>query len=285
MSMENSEVSEKRQPLGALPPLEPAPLSGRSLELEQTDRKFCSSLARGLTLLQAFQMRAGPLSNKELTEITGIPKPSVSRLSHTLRELGYLRLRETDGRYELSLATLSLGYPLLSQSRVRHVAHDFMTRLASEHDCTVMLAEREGLSMVIVDERAGLSSATMRLDIGASIEIAKSAIGRAYLAGLSAQERAPILEALAAKYGDAWPDLEGRIEDARLQVSQKGYCIVESEWHRDTRSVAAPLVNGNHVMVLGCGAPIFSISREAFQDKIGPHLVHVAGALAKLIDR
>jgi DNA-binding IclR family transcriptional regulator len=268
------------------PRLQPVPPSGRSIEeLERSDRQFVSSLGRGMRLLQAFQVRPGPLSNKELTEITGIPKPTVSRLSHTLCELGYLRLREQDGQYELSLAVLSLGYPLLNQSRVRHVAHDFMTRLAADHDCTVMLAEREGNAMVVVDERAGYSSNTMRIDVGASIEIVRSAIGRAYLAGLPQRKCDEVLEEMRPSYEAEWPLLLAKVTEAKQQIEQRGFCLVESEWHRDTRSVAAPLINGNHVMVLGCGAPIFAVPRETFETQIGPHLVHVAGALARLIDR
>ena len=54
------------------------------------DRKFVTALARGLDVLRAFQTRIGPMSNKELSEVTGIPKPTISRLTFTLKELGYL---------------------------------------------------------------------------------------------------------------------------------------------------------------------------------------------------
>ena len=37
------------------------------------DRKFVTALARGLDVLRAFQTRIGPMSNKELSEVTGIP--------------------------------------------------------------------------------------------------------------------------------------------------------------------------------------------------------------------
>lgn len=251
---------------------------------EVADRKFVTALGRGFDVLRAFQLRAGSLSNKEIAELTGIPKPTVSRLTHTLGRLGYLRQRDADGRYELSLAILSLGYPLLSGSRVRHVAHDFMTRLAAAHDCTVMLAAREGLAMVIIDERSGPSSTTMRVDVGARIEIARSAVGRAYLSGCSDDERRELLSQLKRYHGAEWPDLEPRVLAAIEDYRQRGFCLVEGEWLRDTRSVAAPLVNQGTVMVLGCGAPLFAVTHDVFENQIGPHLVHVAGALSKFID-
>lgn len=146
---------------------------------------------------------------------------------------------------------------MLSGSRVRHVAHDFMTKLAAAHDCTVMLAARDGLAMVVVDERSGPSSTTMRVDVGARIEISRSAIGRAYLAGTSEEEQRTLLAELKRHHGAEWRELEPRVLGAIEEFRKRGFCLVEGEWRRDTRSVAAPLVNQGTVMVLGCGSPLF----------------------------
>jgi len=102
------------------------PLSNRempfSLKLEpafdadKSDRKFVATLAKGLDLLRTFQTRIGPLSNKELVALTGYPKATVSRMTYTLVETGYLQ-QNRDGRFEISARVLSLGYPLLVGQR------------------------------------------------------------------------------------------------------------------------------------------------------------------------
>ena len=276
---QRSGTSESRAALRTLPLLGMPSLA----ELEE-DPKFVTALGRGFELLRAFQFRVGPLSNKELSEVTGIPKPTVSRLTHTLRRMGLLRQRPQDGRYELSLAVLSLGYPLLSGSRIRHVAHDFMTQLAASHDCTVMLAARDGLAMVVIDERCGPSNTTMRVDVGARIEIPRSAIGRAYLCGISVDERRSLMKEFARLYGSEWKQIEPRVLAGLEDLTANGFCLVEGEWQRDTRSVATPVVQSGSVMVLGCGAPTFAVPREVFVQTIGPHLVHVANSLRKFVD-
>ncbi|MDH3232081.1 MAG: helix-turn-helix domain-containing protein, partial [Alphaproteobacteria bacterium] len=53
------------------------------------DRQFVTALARGLEVLRAFQ-EGGPLGNQEIARRTGLPKPTVSRLTHTLKQLGYI---------------------------------------------------------------------------------------------------------------------------------------------------------------------------------------------------
>ncbi len=54
------------------------------------DRQFVTALARGLDILRAFHAGEGMLGNQEIAHRTGLPKPTVARLTHTLTELGYL---------------------------------------------------------------------------------------------------------------------------------------------------------------------------------------------------
>ena len=244
---------------------------------QEPDRKFITALARGLEVLRAFQSCIGPMSNKDLSEATGVPKPTITRLTYTLMKLGYLRQTGRNGKYELGPGVLSLGYPLLSGSRIRHVAHDHMAELAKLGGCTVALAARDQLSMVFIDEYCGNTSTTLRVDVGARIEMANSAIGRAYLAGVSDAERQQLFSQLAELYKDEWHELKDRIQDAIQQVRERGFCLVDREWRKSTRTVAAPLVStdGKTVMAMSCGGPTFSVSLESLEQDLGPRLVHI----------
>ncbi|MFQ5660232.1 MAG: IclR family transcriptional regulator [Gammaproteobacteria bacterium] len=245
---------------------------------ENHDGKFVTALARGLDVLRAFQSCNGAMSNKELAQTTGIPKPTICRLTYTLKQLGFLTQPRRNGKYELSAGVLSLGYPLLSGLRIRHIAHDHMTELAKISGCTVALASRVKLNMVYVDECYGNSSTTLRVDIGARIELARSSIGRAYLAGIKQDEREQLFEQLEHVYGDGWPQLKQRILDAILQIDEHGFCLVDREWRHDTRTIAVPLISqdGNTVMAMSCGGPTFSVSREMLEQDLGPRLVHIS---------
>src|SRR5690606_20818969 len=54
------------------------------------DRKFITALARGLDVLSVFRPDDRLLGNQEIAARTGLPKPTVSRLTYTLTKLGYL---------------------------------------------------------------------------------------------------------------------------------------------------------------------------------------------------
>ena len=198
-------------------------------------------------------------------------------MTFTLKELGYLTQASRNSKYELAPGILSLGYPLLSGLRIRHVAHDHMAELAKIGGCTVALASRDQLSMVFVDEYCGNSATTLRVDVGARIEIARSAIGRAYLAGISEELRLVLFDKLADVYGEDWTELKSRIDSCIQQVRTRGFCMVDREWRKDTRTVAVPLVSpdGLSVMAMSCGGPTFAITTEMLEQDIGPRLVHI----------
>jgi DNA-binding transcriptional ArsR family regulator len=83
-------------------------------EDESHDRQFVNALARGLEILRCFRPGEIYLTNTELAKRTGLPKPTISRLTHTLTRLGYLEYSEDQGRYQLGSGVLALGYSLLS---------------------------------------------------------------------------------------------------------------------------------------------------------------------------
>src|SRR5689334_4536435 len=73
------------------------------------DRQFVNALARGLELLRCFRPGEVYLTNTELARRTGMPKPTISRLSYTLTKLGYLSYSAEQGKYQLGSGVLALG--------------------------------------------------------------------------------------------------------------------------------------------------------------------------------
>jgi DNA-binding IclR family transcriptional regulator len=256
-------------------------------EAHTQDRKFVWALARGLEILRAFRPGQGPLGNSELSELTNLPKATVSRLTYTLKELGYLTFIKRLGKYEPSPSILALGYPVLSNLRVRQVAHEYMQQLASHANASVALASRDRLCMIYVDACSSNAITTLRLDIGSRVQMGMTAIGRAFLAGISEAERDYIFSKLQKVHGADWPDVKARIDDAVAQVADRGFCYVDSEWKRDVRAVGVPLLSadGTTVMAMNCGGPAFALDPQQLQEDFGPRLVHLCRSIGPMIGR
>ncbi|WP_245999350.1 helix-turn-helix domain-containing protein [Paracoccus methylarcula] len=61
------------------------------------DRNFVTAIARGFEVLRCFRLDETTLTNQEIAGRTGLPKPTVSRLTYTLCKLGYLVQSDAKG--------------------------------------------------------------------------------------------------------------------------------------------------------------------------------------------
>ena len=80
---------------------------------DKNDRQFVTALARGLELLRCFTPQRPYLGNQDLSQLTGLPKGTITRLTYTLVKLGYLKQSINSSKYQLSAFLLVFGFSLL----------------------------------------------------------------------------------------------------------------------------------------------------------------------------
>lgn len=230
------------------------------------DRQFSMNLARGLQVLRAFTGDAPILGNREISERTGLPRPTVSRLTYTLVLLGYLSRVQALQKFRLGAGVLSVGHPLLVSLTVRQVARPCMLRLAERTGATVNLGMRDRLNVVYVDTvRADHSNGHLP-DIGSSRPLMTTAMGRALLAGADPQERTAILNSLKV-HQPATHASELALWQADFErYLACGHTLSTGEWRRDVHAVAVPLRQpaGNDRVALNC-----TLSAHRLQDGNG----------------
>src|SRR5512138_2287999 len=128
---------------------------------EENDRQSVRALARGLEILRCFKPGDRFLGNQEISQRTGLPKPTVSRLTYTLTGLGYLNYSEKFGKYYLGTAVLSLGYTMLANMDVRRIARPFMRDLAEYAQASVSLGVQDRLNMIYAEAYRSSSTVTL----------------------------------------------------------------------------------------------------------------------------
>jgi DNA-binding IclR family transcriptional regulator len=247
--------------------------------LSKADRHFVTALSRGLELLACFRHGERMLGNQELARRCGLPKSTVSRLTHTLTKLGYLVYVEESAKYSLGTATLSLGSAMLARLDILKLAHPHMQELADFSQAMVSLGTRDRLSMIYIDVVRGPAAITLSLDLGSRIQIATSAMGRAYLTAVPEAERLDILERVRELAADGrWPDLETGVEQAQKDIHTLGVCCSFGEWQADVNAIAVPVRPGGGLppMAINCGAPAYIVSKEFLLEKVRPRLVALA---------
>ncbi|HCE8447580.1 TPA: IclR family transcriptional regulator [Pseudomonas aeruginosa] len=250
------------------------PMQEKDEELK--DRQFVTALARGLELLRCFTPRESLLGNQELAKKTGLPKPTVSRLTHTLTRLGYLRHLPHSGKYQLEVGGMSFGYAMLSNLSIRALARPLMEEMAGYAKAAVAMAARDRLSMVYLDVVHGEANLTMRRQVGSHLSLHRSAIGRACLAAMPEDEREFILGHIRKRHPEDWPEVRKGLERAFRDYADYGFCLSLGEWQRDVNAVGVALHHESHgLLAFNCGGPSFHLKREKLEDDIGPRLLHM----------
>ncbi|WP_262500153.1 IclR family transcriptional regulator [Pseudomonas sp. EZ-C24] len=109
------------------------------------------SLERGLDILRAFRPGSEHLSNGDLSEITGLSKSTVSRLTQTLVRSGFLDYDTVEGGYRLAPSILGMAHSMYHGSFLLQVATPLMTQIAREHQVNVGLAAADGDEMIYLE--------------------------------------------------------------------------------------------------------------------------------------
>lgn len=240
------------------------------------DRYLITALARGLSVLSAFKPGDETLTNLELARRTGLAKATVTRLTHTLRYLGYLSSCSETGRFRLHPHVLSLGYPVLANLGIRQMARPAMQELADYSGGTVSLGARDTLHIIFVERVRNRSVVTLPLDVGSCIPIATTSSGRAYIAAISEGERTQLLAEIKAAYPQNWPRLKRGIEAACEEYSRLGYCSTIGDWEPNINAVGVPLrLPDGQVLAFTCGGPSSRIQASMIPD-LGERLRQLA---------
>jgi DNA-binding IclR family transcriptional regulator len=247
----------------------------RSVKKGATDRSFVVALSRGLDVLRAFQPNDGLLGNQEIAARTNLPKPTVSRLTHTLTKLGYLTPVPRFEKYQLAPSAMALGYAALANLGVRHLSEPFREEVMRETGGAVAIGGRDRHNMIYFGQSRNGLTLGVQLDVGSRIPIATTAMGRAYFWALLPEDRAALLRELRDHYGSRWPKMREGLERSGEFIARHGFAMSTGDWQTDVAAVgvALKLNDGTGPYAFNCGAPAFRFTEDRLVGDIGPRLV------------
>lgn len=245
------------------------------VQQQPRDRQMVASLGRGLAILSSFRAVQPVLSNSELAAATGLPRPSVSRLTHTLVKLGYLEYDSEWGQaggYRLGPRVLAMGYAMRGGLTLRHVAMTHLHDLAQLSNGLAGLVALQGHGMLMVEVvRAGYAEIG-NLEAGVHTPLESTAMGRAYLASSSQPERDRLIALLIRQRGLDPEQLNAVVARACDEYRELGACTAIDSWRDGNCGAAVPLyLKGfGSRMVLTCGATRADVSAQRLREEIVP---------------
>lgn len=246
------------------------------------DRDLVVALARGLAVLGTFSAESTALTVSELAQRTGLPKATVSRLTYTLSELGFLRRLPDRRSYGPGAAVLALAYPMLASLQIRQIAQPYMRELSDHARANVSLAMLDRDRLVYVETcRTMALVQDHRPDIGVIWSLTDGAIGRAFLAGLPEAERNTLLNLLRVQDPERAHLLPARVQHALEDYERNGFCTALAEVRPGIYAVAAPVrqaVDGNR-FAFTCAIAAGPDTQQLMASDYGPRLVRMVDAI------
>jgi IclR family pca regulon transcriptional regulator len=204
--------------------------------------EFVQSLARGLSVITAFDAERPELTLSEVAGITGLSRATARRLLFTLAELNFVR---SDGkRFTLTPHVLRLGTAYLSGLGLPAVAQPHLERLSAELGESTSAAVLDGEDIVYVARVATRRIMNVGITVGTRFPAFATSMGRVLLAGLDPAELDSYFQqADLTPLTAATRHSESELRAVLDQVREQGWALNDQELAAGLRSVAAPITD------------------------------------------
>ncbi|GFE65590.1 IclR family transcriptional regulator [Litoreibacter roseus] len=244
------------------------------------DRRFANTLARGLGLLRAYRAGDDGLTHSELAARTGLPNSTVSRLTFTLSELGFLSHEGRNDRYRLGPAALALGNVATASVSFIDIGEALMQKLANDTGTLVSLAVSDDDRLMLAKTWRPSGTASIWLEPGHRIPVYGSSSGRAIVAALD-----------DARFEATAPSDEMRKfrSDGYGELISRGFTIAPRDLRfSDTiNAVAVPFHAQEYgqPVAFSCGALPSVLDDARMETTIGPRLRDAVRELEQMTGR
>jgi IclR family acetate operon transcriptional repressor len=209
-----------------------------------------TTLTPGLRLFELLEImcaHARPFSLADAIEASGWPKPSVHRMLGQL-ESGGMLVREPDGRrYTPAPRLLRLAESALSAGTQHGVRHAVLRQLVADIGESCNLTALSGAEVIYLDRVESAFPLRMELRPGTRVPIHCSASGKLFLAHLSAERRAAILDGLPLTRHTATTLTQRAALEAELeQILRQGFATDAEEFVDGLVCVAVPVMGSGN---------------------------------------
>lgn len=201
------------------------------------------SLQRGIEILQAVNRFNGAKPG-EISEHTGIPRPSVYRLLETLTEMGLITRDHFSNKWRPTLHVKSLSSGFRDEDWVCDVAVPHMIELGQRVLWPLDLVTFRNHHMEVRESTHQISPYSVNHGmVGKQLPVLETSAGRAMLAFMPEDERHALLALLSEVTGRQPPFTmaDGSLEMVMKRVRELGVGFRMADFTPETGSISAPI--------------------------------------------
>jgi len=207
-------------------------------------------IKRIIKILGSFSLDEPELTLNKLTKKTGLPKPTVYRISKALCHANILSKDESTSKYRIGVKLFELGSLYLETLELRKLAFPEIEKLGKFTEESIHLGVLDGNEITSIEGLESTHSLQTKLWIGKRSPIYCTSIGKAILAFLPVEKRENILNSIELKkFTKNTISKKEELKEELEKIREQGFALDNEEHEEGIVCIGAPIFNNkDHVV-------------------------------------
>jgi DNA-binding IclR family transcriptional regulator len=243
-------------------------------------------VSRAFDVLRCFEGHEARLGNLEISNRCGLPRSTVSRLTHTLTRMGQLVYLPRDQKYRIGPSAVAMSTSMMKGLQLRNLIRLRLQDVAEQLPGTVGFVIPDRFHLVYLEYARAPNALGLHESTGSRIAIASTAAGHAYTAALDPNVADALIAEMEREIPEAAKPLKLRIEANRALLRERGYVVACGLWSPHINGLAVPLWSPQYqtfvVVTIGLLSAMYDEKR--LHKEVAPHMLQLSVAVAGLLE-
>jgi len=243
-------------------------------------RDFVGSLARGLSVLRAFNADFPEMTLTEVAGRTKLTRAGARRFLLTLVELGYVR--KNHRLFRLTPKVLELGYAFMASMPISERSQPYLKQVTEQTGESSSLAVLDNADVVYMARSSARRILMPGIQVGTRLPASYTSLGRALLAFKEEQDREQFLSTVVLEPRTRFSvTSKSALRKELVKIREQGYALVDQEFEEGLRALAVPVRDpSNHVVAaINISTNAATVSIETMVKKFLPVLKKTAAEI------
>ena len=256
--------------------------------MQQTEhvksRDFVGSLARGLSVLRAFDHERPEMTLTQVAGRTRMTRAGARRFLLTLVDLGYVKKNQR--LFRLTPKVLELGYAYMASMPISRLSQPYMKQITDVTGESCSIAVMDGNDVVYIARTQSNRFLRLGFHVGIRLPVAYTSAGRIILAmeGDEAIDRYLQSVTLEARTRHSITN-KAKLRAELLRIRKLGYAIVDQELEEGLCSISVPIVDSKNEIIatINVATNVATVSKEKLRDEFLPMLKKAAQGIQETL--
>jgi DNA-binding IclR family transcriptional regulator len=243
-------------------------------------------VSRAFDVLRCFEGHETRLGNLEISNRCGLPRSTVSRLTHTLTRMGQLVYLPRDQKYRIGPSAVAMSTTMMKGLQLRNLIRLRLQAVAEQLPGTVGFVIPDRFHLVYLEYARAANALGLHESTGSRISVATTAAGHAYAAALDAEVGNALVAEMERELPEAARLLKPRIEDNRQFLREHGYVVACGLWSPHINGCAVPLWSPQYqtVVVVTIGLLSAMFDEQRLHKEVAPRMIELGLAVGGLLE-